>query len=154
MDNVYLYHNASENKVIGKTLTAMGQLECTFKNDISVEKPVLIVANTTQSLTTETYLDELNYIYIPRFNRYYYVEEIKALPGYRYEIRCRVDVLESFKADILNLTVILDHSQATGANMYLQSPIWVANAKNATSIINFPNGLLNSGEYILITVGG
>lgn len=154
MDVVYLYHNNSENKVIGKSLTAMGVLECTLKENVSIEKPVLIVSNTTQSLVTDTYLDELDYFYMPKFNRYYYVDEIKAIPGSRFMIRGSVDVLESFKSDILNLNVILDHSQATGANQYLDSPIWVANSKNSTSIINFPNGLLDSGEYILITVGG
>lgn len=154
MDVVYLYHNNSENKIIGKSLTAMGVLECTLKEDVSIEKPVLIVSNTTQSLVTDTYLDELDYFYMPKFNRYYYVDEIKAMPGSRFMIRGSVDVLESFKSDILNLNVILDHSQSTGANQYLDSPIWVANSKHSTSIINFPNGLLDSGEYILITVGG
>lgn len=154
MDTVYLYHNNSENKIIGKSLTSMGVLECTLKDDVSVERPTLIVSNTTQSLISDTYLDELDYFYMPKFNRYYYVEEIKPMPGSRFMIRGAVDVLESFKSDILSLNVILDHSQITGANMYLDSPIWVANSKNSTSIINFPNGLLNSGEYILITVGG
>jgi len=154
MDIVYLYHNNSENKVIGKSLTAMGMLECTLKEDTSIEHPTLIVSYTTQSLVTDTYLDELDYFYMPKFNRYYYVDEIRTLPGSRIMIRGSVDVLESFKTDILNLNVILDHSQTTGANQYLDSPIWVTNAKNSTSIINFSNGLLDSGEYILITVGG
>lgn len=153
-DTVNLYYNASENKVIGKTITLLGTLDCIFKDAVSIEHPVLIVSNITMSITGETYLDDLNYLYIPKFNRYYYVDEIKTLTGGRYEIRCSVDVLESFRDDILNLNVILDHSENLGANMYLDSPVWVNNCKAKTDIINFSNGLLDTGEYILITVGG
>ena len=65
-----------------------------------------------------------------------------------------VDVLESFKTDIKNLSVILLNTQNVGVNNYLPSPVFRNNVKAKTDIINFPSGLNDTGEFILITAGG
>ena len=40
------------------------------------------------------------------------------------------------------------------ADNYLVSESWVSKVKTKTDILQFSNGLLDSGEYILITAGG
>lgn len=65
-----------------------------------------------------------------------------------------VDVLMSYKEQIKNLNVIINNSEETGANNYLSGNQWITNVKNTTSIVNFPNGLNDNGEFILITAGG
>lgn len=64
-----------------------------------------------------------------------------------------VDVLESFKTGLENIDIIVADSTDNG-NDYLPGPQWKTNVKDKTDIVNFPNGLLESGEFILITAGG
>ena len=60
----------------------------------------------------------------------------------------------SFKDSLKNVKVILNDSEVEGADNYLTGEQWVTNVKDTTNIVNFPNGLLDNGEYILITAGG
>lgn len=60
----------------------------------------------------------------------------------------------SFKEPMKNFQVILDHSEVTGVTNYQSSPVWQALVKTKTDIINFPYGLSENGEFILITAGG
>jgi hypothetical protein len=55
-----------------------------------------------------------------------------------------------------NLTAVrgvVTEAQELGSN-YLNGRQFVRLVKSKTDIITFPNGLLDSGEYILITAGG
>ena len=95
-----------------------------------------------------------NYCYIPNFNRYYFITDITVIRTGLFAISLMVDVLESFKTEIKNLSVILLNTQNVGTNNYLPSQVFRNNVKAKTDIINFPNGLNDSGEFILITAGG
>ena len=41
-----------------------------------------------------------------------------------------------------------------GSNYLSESDSWVTSVKAKTDILTYSSGLLNSGEYILITAGG
>ena len=62
-------------------------------------------------------------------------------------------MLMSFKDQIQNFDVILDHSEDHNTD-YAQSNVWQALVKTKTDIISFPYGLSDNGEFILITAGG
>lgn len=51
-----------------------------------------------------------NYVYIPDFNRYYFVIDIVSVNKNLWKFNLEVDVLMSFKDDILQLTGIVDRS--------------------------------------------
>ena len=100
-------------------------------------------------------LTGFNYAYIPIFNRYYYIENIESYRTGLWIVKMKVDVLESHKASILNLDCIIEATENYMANDYLsESESWVTSVKAKTDILTFSNGLLNSGEYIIITAGG
>ena len=143
---VILYKNLSENNVIGKSLTQINTLECNFKNDVSVINPTLVL------LYTASILDS-NYCFIPKFNRYYFIDEIIPITGDRSIIKCRVDVLESFKDDIKSLTAIIN-KQETIADKFIDDGSWIVENKDFLQSYNFSNGFNDSGEFILITAGG
>ena len=88
------------------------------------------------------------------FNCYYFITDITVIRTGLFAISLMVDVLESFKSDIKNLSVILLNTQNVGSSNYLPSPVFRNNVKSKTDILNFPNGLNDSGEFILITAGG
>lgn len=145
---IKLYKNLSENNVIGKTLTQIKSVEANLKNDVSVINPTLVLNYTANILGS-------NYCFIPKFNRYYFIDEIVPITGDRCIVKCRVDVLESFKEDIKSLTVILDKAQSIyKSNKYLDDGSFVVENKDFNTIHNFPNGFNEEGTFILICAGG
>ena len=95
-----------------------------------------------------------NYAYIPEFGRYYFIRDMISVRTGLWKISMQVDVLESFKNYILDLSVILSDSENTGAENYLSGDVWKTKVKEKTDIINFPSGLSETGYFILITAGG
>lgn len=144
---VSIYKNLSENSVIGKNKTLVYETECEIKGESSIINPVLILKYNEQLFAS-------NYVCIPSWSRYYFIDDVRVLTGGRVEVSLSVDVLESFKDAILELNVILSDTEQTGVNNYLPSESFVVNCKHKTDIVNFSNGLLDNGEYILITAGG
>lgn len=145
---VKLCQNLSENNIINKSITELDTASCTIKGPLSVENPVLI-------LDYDSDLQDINYIKIAEFNRCYYITDIVNLTGHRYQITCKTDVLESFKASILGLSVIIDKANAgNNINMFLDDGSFVTENKEFNTVINFPSGFNDGGEYILITAGG
>ena len=145
---VILYKNSSENNVIGKSLAQIKSVEANLKNDVSIINPTLVLNYTANILNS-------NYCFIPKFNRYYFIDEIVPITGDRCIVKCRVDVLESFKDDIKSLTVILDKAQSIyKSNKYLDDGSFVVENKDFNTIHNFPNGFNDEGTFILICAGG
>ena len=145
---IKLYKNLSENNVIGKSLAQIKSVEANLKNDVSVINPTFVLYYTSDIL-------DANYCFIPKFNRYYFIDEIVPITGDRCIVKCRVDVLESFKEDIKSLTVILDKTQSIyKSNKYLDDGSFVVENKDFNAIYNFPNGFNDEGTFILICAGG
>lgn len=147
--NIKLCSSTSEIVAINKNISIIDDVSATIKGALSVENPVLILQYKSDIQSN------VNYVYIPEYNRYYFVTDIINLTGGRYEIHCKVDVLMSFKNDILNLSCIVDkQSSKDNANMYLDDGSFVVQSKEFVDTINFPRGFNDNGEFILITAGG
>lgn len=147
--NIKLCSSTSEIVAINKDITIIDDVLATIKGALSVENPVLILQYKSDIQS------KVNYVYIPEYNRYYFVTDIINLTGGRYELHCKVDVLTSFKDYILNLSCIVDkQSSKDNANMYLDDGSFVVQSKEFVDTINFPRGFNDNGEFILITAGG
>lgn len=90
MNNLKIYTNQSNQNVINKKITLVSELKCTFRDDIDILNPVLIVKNYTGG----------NYCYISDFERYYYIDDVRVLKGGVYQLFCSVDVLKSYADDL------------------------------------------------------
>lgn len=145
---IKLYRTRSEKNSISKSLQSELSLEGTLRDETSIKNPVLRVVGDTSIVS-------YNYVYIESFSRYYFVNDIRSVRTGLWELYLTVDVLMSFKTEILGCVGIIDHTTTVLTDEYLPSDIWQALVKDKTDIINF-NGssLLSSGEYILITAGG
>lgn len=142
-----LYYTSDENNKINKSLSNGMILTGTMRDSSSIINPVILVEGSSFS--------EYNYAYIPQFDRYYFIKGITNYRNNLWILELECDVLMSFKSSILNMNCILIETEDKGADRYLaDSRVWVAKVKDKTDIINFPNGLLTNGEYILITAGG
>ena len=90
MKNLKIYTNKSNKNVINKEIDLVSELKCTFRDDIDILSPVLLVKNYTGG----------NYCYISDFDRYYYIEDVGLLKGGVYQLHCAVDVLKSYAVEL------------------------------------------------------
>ena len=145
--NIVLCVNSSERNAINKTISNQITLTGTLKSDCSVINPSVLVNAENPS--------EYNYCYIEAFNRYYFISDITSVRNGLWRIDCSVDVLMSYRNEILALDVIVsDASVGDNQPTYMMGDVWKTSVKTKTDVINFPSGLLDDGEYILITSGG
>ena len=146
---ISLYTNESEKNKLEKTITNSILLEGNLRDESSIINPVILISSNKEDIP---YM--YNYAYIPAFGRYYFITDIESVRTGIWRVSMHVDVLMSYKEQIKNLNVIINNSEETGANNYLSGNQWITNVKNTTNIVNFPNGLNDNGEFILITAGG
>lgn len=141
-----LYNNKSPKNKIGKILTNPYNLTGTLRAETSTTNLQIFI----EAIDLNPY----NYLYISEFNRYYFITDVISVRTGLWLVNASIDVLESFKSEILSLNVILDTTENTGAKEYKSGECWDILVKEKTDIVSFSNGLLNTGEFILITAGG
>lgn len=142
-----LYYTSDENNKINKSLSNAIILTGTMRDSSSIISPVILVEGAS--------FNAYNYAYIPQFDRYYFIKGITNYRNNLWILELECDVLMSFKSSILNMNCIFIETEVDGADRYLADQrVWVAKVKDKTDILTFPNGLLENGEYILITAGG
>lgn len=145
--NIKIYHNYSANNKLNKTITLLIEKNVKLKNETNIIRPTIILNGDISN--------NMNYVYIPKFNRYYYIVDKKSINNEMFEIFLEVDVLMSFKEIILNLHCIIDKQQdLTNINKYYNDGSFIVSSKEFIKTINFPNGFNENGEFILITAGG
>lgn len=138
--------NYSERNKLDKQLSSFTMYPGTLRDITSIINPIF-----TMEIENPT---GYNYAYIPDFNRYYYIEDIVSVRYNLWRFECKVDVLESYKDYIVNIPIVLSDTETTGNEVYLPGNVWKTKVKEFTDILTFPNGLSNTGEFILITAGG
>lgn len=144
--DIKLSVNNSEKEKIGKLLSSVTTYSGYLREETSITEPEVMI--NAEDITG------FNYAEIPLFNRYYFIEEIISVRSGLWRVKMRVDVLESYASQIKAQEAVLIASEVLEASDYLEGPQWVSKVKTLTDILPFSNGLLGSGEYILITAGG
>lgn len=144
---ITFYLNQDEPNKVNKTLGTGYPVTGVLKESCKIENPSILIED-------DINLNDYNYFYIPEFNRYYFRTEFEVVRNGLIRVSGRTDPLMSFKTELMNFDVILDHSEVKGITDYAQSQVWQSLVKTKTDIINFPYGLSENGEFILITAGG
>ena len=123
--------NKKRNSTLRPTLTK--QLNCILKEGTSLVNPTLIF---DRKAVGHTY----NYVYIPDFDRYYFVGD-PVYDNARIEYPCRCDVLASFKTEIGSSSHYVLRS-ASESNGYIIDTMYPPSTENSsTSFVNFtPSG--------------
>ena len=143
---IILYSTNSEKNEINKVLSNGTTFTGTLRDMTSVIEPEI-------NIESDTNISTFNYCHISDFGRYYFIKDVKSVRENLWRISLKSDVLMSFKNDILSSKGILVDTENNG-DLYLNDDSWVDTVKDKTDILPFSNGLLESGEYILITAGG
>lgn len=137
--------NDEKNK-LEKTIHDRERFEGTLRSETSVINPVV-------SIEAEN-LSGFNYMHIPQFGRYYFITDIVSVRTDLWRVHGTCDVLMSFADGIKECTGILSDTESMGEESYMSGQQWKTLVKTKTDIVSFPNGLNDTGEYILITSGG
>jgi hypothetical protein len=88
------YNTESSVNTINKDINFIADIDVKFKDEVNIYNPTIVLKYDD--------LIDFNYIYIDKFKRYYFIEDIKVFPNKIYNISLKCDVLMSFKDDILN----------------------------------------------------
>lgn len=145
---VQFYYNQSDSRVINKHLVEMDNnvFEGVPRGDVSVMNPVI-------RFESDGIL-RFNYAYVPELQRYYSVVDRTAFRDGVWDVTFAVDVLMSFRRDIMNLSVVVDkQSMGSNGDEYIDDGSLVSENVMFQSLYEFPNGFNDNGEYILITAG-
>ena len=163
-------------KKVNSTLQPVGDAEpgwhyqgqATPRRGVSILAPVLAIQS-----TEEYPLVGYNYAWIPRYNRYYWITDIRVGPANLWYIYMSCDVLATYKTDIQNSTeyvarsasayvgTIEDGMYPSRAGSYLamtskESP-WVSDLYSGTYIVGIINGIAGATStavtYYAFTAG-
>lgn len=143
---VVFYYNLSDDRKINKNIQDPTSFVGQARDSVDIMSPVILFDSDT--------VMRFNYAYIPEFERYYSVVNRTALREGLFEISLEVDVLMSFRNDILNFHVIVDkQSKLEFGDEYIDDGSLVTDNLLFSEVIQFPDGFLENPEYILITAG-
>ena len=143
---VIFYNNASDDRCINKVLIGGTSYSGQARDSINIMNPV-VRFDVSDVL-------RFNYAYIPELQRYYAITEITASYDNLYDVSFAVDVLMSFRAEILQLSAIVDkQSMPENGDEYIDDGSLVTDNVMFTRVHEFSAGFNDGPEYILITAG-
>lgn len=143
---VIFYNNASDDRCINKVLIGGMSYSGQARDSVNIMNPVIRFDVSD--------VMRFNYAYIPELQRYYAITEITASYDNLYDVSFAVDVLMSFRAEILQLTAIVDkQSMPENGDEYIDDGSLVTDNVMFTRVHEFSSGFNDGPEYILITAG-
>ena len=101
---ISLYNNASAPNVVHKNKSLLGTLTGVLKEDVNRESVVV-------TIPYQSYYANINYAYIPEFNRFYFVS-VDCLNGKRLKLTMNSDALSSFWNNYKNSPCIARRSSS------------------------------------------
>ena len=132
-----LYKQTSANNVVNKTLQFVGEMYGNFNNAIGLSNIEIDVVN---------YDLDFNYVFIPKLNRYYYVDSINFITADLTRLFLKEDVLMSHKNLILVQKCLVTRSEYDYDNKLIDDRYPVENIKTVEYITPTPsaNSLVNT----------
>lgn len=97
--------------VLGKSINKVSEIEITLRKDFDSIYPNLI-------LSTEI---SFNYIIIPSLNKKYYLDNVEIIANRLKKYSFKLDVLETYKENILNSTIQADSTNVKMNGVTIQT---------------------------------
>lgn len=135
---ITLSNTTDEVEVLDKTLTDSVTKECVLVNT-DVLNPILKL---------ESNVVDKNYVYIPAFNRYYFVSSPETINGMHTLLHCSVDVLMSYKDEIMELDAYISRNEFD-ANFLLNDSSMPLLAEKKLVVKGFGDDMISFSEYLL-----
>lgn len=133
-----LYNNTSDSREINKNLTELATINITLYLDTNVTNPVFKLKN---------FLNNANYMYVPDLHRYYYINNYTLSTQCVY-LHCSVDVLMSYKTELLNTECLISRSE-TDYNDNIVDTLAPITENTAYTVKNFGENIKTTEHYII-----
>ena len=143
------YRFLGDSRKVDKTLHDVSTYSnATIVGDMSIQNPTILL-----QLDSFTDVINFNYIYIPELRRYYYVVDSTIREDGYVQLQCRVDVLKSFKNDILGSTQYIDRQQ-NKCTYQLPDGMYNIKSNRNLTIKNFGNVIIEPNANFLLQTSG
>ncbi len=139
---MYLYHVNDAENVINKTLINGLEIDINLKASVDVVSPEIVLNGDFRGY---------NYAHLPDLNRYYFIDRIEQLNLKLVKLNLSCDVLETYKADILNSNARFKRNIKNGD--YQNISIDYSNQTISTNY-NSDGVPMNGNTMIISTIGG
>lgn len=137
------YNTNDSTNTINKTLNFISDIDVKFKDEVNIYNPNIVLKYDD--------LINFNYMYIDKFKRYYFIEDVEVFPNKIYKLTLKCDVLMSFKDDILNSYGNI--TSQTNYNDYYNFN-YSSEVRKETNIYNSNVVLEDVKTTVLCTIGG
>lgn len=137
-------NNQEELNKIRKNPATVFTANGTLRDGSSIVDPEILVEY-------EGTLSNVNYMYIPEFHRYYFINDIESVRTNLWLVHAHCDVLKSFSNGILNCTGVIAR-QENEWNLYLNDSAFKSYCNPRLEICNFPNAF--TGESYILALKG
>lgn len=144
--NVTFYTNTSDKRALTKNLSGSVSVNCQITEDCDILNPTLEV-NFFSGLSNK------NYMYISSWHRYYFIDKITVTSGGRAIIKGHVDVLSTYREEILACSAVVCRQQSKG-NYYLNDPVYKARQYKISTVVEFPNDIFTEDGDMVFAVAG
>lgn len=141
---ILFMHNYDERESVNKHKEVLMEKEGEIRSS-SASKPVF-------SVFLPSFPTDLNYIYIPAFESYYFIDDIVVEANGRYQISCVKDVLETVWLELVYREAIIER-QENLYNLYQDDDMFKTYCVPVYETYNFPTAF-NSNNYVLVAFGG
>lgn len=139
---VDFYTTTDNPNTVNKTLKLNKSINIIFRQAVNEETPFIIMSK--DNLTGS------NYVYIPNFNRYYFISNIENYTANLVRINLTTDLLMTYKDEILNSTVLIT---ATEKPSYFSSNLPTTQTISKR-VVKSDIKLNKENSLILTTIGG
>lgn len=151
---IQFYHTKNDPRELNKTLSSItdfGEITMVAKGaQIDLINPEFILHYNSK-------IGSANYFYLRDSNRYYWMDEPIVEEGQRMIIRGHLDVLQTFKNDIMKCKITVNRNE-NKKSPYLNDTNFPVEEKALRDLAKFPSqpfaGYKSYLEFILLTSGG
>lgn len=142
---VNLMYNSSDGNRLDKNTSSAFTASGTLKEGCSVTDPTILIAVDD--------IHNVNYMYIPDFNRYYFVTNVSVERRGLWAVTGHVDVLSTYKSAIRSCTGVIARQQYD-YNLYLDDDKFMVESKREVVQKNFNSPLSTEGTSIILIMAG
>lgn len=142
--NIKFYTNLSEKNAMNKNITLLDDFTGTLREESSIIDPVI-------TFTSLSNLSGCNYAYIPEFGRYYFVDNITCLRNNYYQVSMHVDVLMTYKDQILANNAIIERNESQ-FDLKINDGLFKTQQNPRIAQFEFPSGFTN-WDFVLAIAG-
>lgn len=144
---IQIQQTTSEKNRIGKAIRTLYTASGALREETSIINPVIRISGANVPT-----LKNANYMYIPDFNRYYFITDIKSVRNGLIEISGHVDVLQTYSSQIRSNTAIVKRN-ANSWNLYIEDGLFKTYANPHIFTKLFPSGFKDP-SFVLSVAGG